>query len=47
MAVAETEHDLRPATPAGGIIASNEVIPGYTTLGLLLSVLAQNVARRS
>ena len=39
--------DVRPATLAGEIIVSSEVILGYTTLGLLLSVLAQNVARRS
>ena len=31
----------------GEIIVSSEVILGYTTLGLLLSVLAQNIARRS
>ena len=39
--------DVRPATLAGEIIVSSEVILGYTTLRLLLSVLAQNVARRS
>ena len=39
--------DVRPATLIGEIIVSSEVILGYTTLGLLLSVLAQNVARRS
>jgi Ion channel len=39
--------DVRPATLAGEIIVSSEVILGYTTLGLLLSVLAQNIARRS
>jgi len=39
--------DVRPATLAGEIIVSSEVILGYTTLGLLLSVLAQIIARRS
>jgi hypothetical protein len=39
--------DVRPATLVGEIIVSSEVILGYTTLGLLLSVLAQNIARRS
>jgi hypothetical protein len=39
--------DVRPATLAGEIIVSSEVILGYTTLGLLLSVLAQSIARRS
>jgi hypothetical protein len=39
--------DVRPATLAGEIILSSEVILGYTTLGLLLSVLAQSIARRS
>jgi Ion channel/Pentapeptide repeats (8 copies) len=38
--------DVRPATLVGEIIVS-EVILGYTTLGLLLSVLAQSIARRS
>jgi hypothetical protein len=32
--------DVRPATLVGEIIVSSEVILGYTTLGLLLSVLA-------
>jgi hypothetical protein len=36
-----------PATLAGEIIVSSDIILGYTTLGLWLSVLAQNVARRS
>ena len=39
--------DVRPATLLGEIIVASEVILGYTTLGLLLSVLAQNIARRS
>jgi hypothetical protein len=37
----------RPATIVGEIVVSSEVILGYTTLGLLLSVLAQSIARRS
>ena len=39
--------DVRPATLAGEIVVSSEVILGYTTLGVLLSVLAQTIARRS
>ena len=39
--------DVKPANFAGEMIVSSEVILGYTTLGLLLSVLAQNIARRS
>ncbi len=39
--------DVFPITPAGEIIISTEVILGYITLGLLLSVLAQKLARRS
>jgi ion channel/pentapeptide repeat protein len=39
--------DVKPATLLGEIVVSSEVILGYTTLGLLLSVLAQNIARRS
>ena len=39
--------DIRPATLAGELIVGSEVLLGYTTLGLLLSVLAQNIARRS
>ena len=39
--------DVRPATLMGEIIVSSEVILGYTTLGLVLSVLAQSIARRS
>jgi hypothetical protein len=31
----------------GELIVGSEVVLGYTTLGLLLSVLAQNIARRS
>jgi uncharacterized protein YjbI with pentapeptide repeats len=39
--------DVRPTTLVGEIIVASEVILVYTTLGLLLSVLAQNIARRS
>jgi hypothetical protein len=36
----------REANPSIHLVSS-EVILGYTTLGLLLSVLAQSIARRS
>ncbi len=39
--------DVKPNSLAGELVVSSEVILGYTTLGLLLSVLAQNIARRS
>jgi Ion channel len=39
--------DVRPACAMGQIIASTEVILGYITLGLLLAVLAEKLARRS
>lgn len=39
--------DVRPARLAGEIIVASDVILGYTTLGLLLAVLGQNIARRS
>jgi hypothetical protein len=39
--------EVRPATLADEIIVSSEDILGYTTPGLLLSVLAQSIARRS
>ena len=39
--------DVKPATLIGEIIVSTEVILGYTTLGLLLAVLAERLARRS
>jgi hypothetical protein len=39
--------DIKPATLAGELIVGSEVVLGYTTLGLLLSVPAQNIARRS
>ena len=39
--------DIHPQNLLGEIIVSSEVIIGYLTLGLLLSVLAEKVARRS
>ena len=39
--------DVVPASAIGEIIVSTEVILGYVTLGLLLAVLAEKVARRS
>jgi hypothetical protein len=39
--------DVKPRTLVGELVVSSELILGYTTLGLLLSVLAQNIARRS
>jgi hypothetical protein len=39
--------DVRAASLAGEIIVASEVISGYTTLGLLLAALGQNIARRS
>jgi hypothetical protein len=39
--------DIAPKTTLGEIIVSTEVVIGYTMLGLLLSVLAEKVARRS
>jgi hypothetical protein len=39
--------DVKPASLIGEIIVSTEVILGYTTLGLLLAVLAEKLARRS
>jgi hypothetical protein len=39
--------DISPKTALGEIIVSSEVLVGYTMLGLLLSVLAEKVARRS
>jgi Ion channel len=39
--------DVRPARTAGEILAALEVIIGYVTLGLLLAVLAEKLARRS
>jgi hypothetical protein len=38
---------VRPASLAGEIIVASEVILGYTTLGLLLSVLVHNITRCS
>jgi hypothetical protein len=39
--------DVVPATAIGEIVVSTEVILGYVTLGLLLAVLAEKLARRS
>jgi hypothetical protein len=39
--------DVKPKDLIGEIIVSTEVIMGYTTLGLLLAVLAEKIARRS
>jgi hypothetical protein len=39
--------DVVPATVTGEIVVSTEVIFGYLSLGLLLAVLADKVARRS
>ncbi|MDR3416779.1 MAG: pentapeptide repeat-containing protein [Nevskia sp.] len=39
--------DLRPANLYGEIVVSVEVVLGYVTLGLLLAVLAEKLARRS
>ena len=39
--------DVTPKSLPGELIVSSEVIVGYMTLGLLLSVLAEKVARRS
>jgi hypothetical protein len=39
--------DVKPKTLAGEILVAIEVVLGYLTLGLLLAILAQKVARRS
>jgi hypothetical protein len=39
--------DVRPVGTTGEIVASIEVVIGYFTLGLLLAVLAEKLARRS
>jgi Ion channel/Pentapeptide repeats (8 copies) len=39
--------DVRPNNMAGEILVSMEVILGYVTLGLLLAVLGDRIARRS
>ena len=39
--------DVHPKTHLGEVIVSAEVTLGYLTLGLLLAVLADKVARRS
>jgi hypothetical protein len=38
--------DVKPATLWGELLVSSEVILGYVTLGLLVSVLSEKVARR-
>jgi Ion channel/Pentapeptide repeats (8 copies) len=39
--------DIKPAEAIGQILTSTEVIVGYVTLGLLVAVLAEKLARRS
>lgn len=39
--------EITPATWLGEVIVSTEVVLGYLSLGLLLSVLAEKIARRS
>jgi uncharacterized protein YjbI with pentapeptide repeats len=39
--------DVRPAGAVGEILAAFEVVVGYVTLGLLLAVLAEKLARRA
>jgi Ion channel/Pentapeptide repeats (8 copies) len=39
--------DVKPKSVIGELLASSEVIVGYITLGLLLAVLAEKLARRS
>ncbi len=39
--------DITPISPLGQVIVVSEVVLGYLTLGLLLSILANKVARRS
>ena len=39
--------DVKPTSIAGELLASSEVIIGYITLGLLLAVLAEKIARRA
>ena len=39
--------DVKPSNLGGEILVSFEVIFGYVTLGLLLAVLAEKIARRS
>jgi uncharacterized protein YjbI with pentapeptide repeats len=39
--------DVRPNNLAGEILASSEVLIGYITLGLLIAVLAEKLARRA
>jgi hypothetical protein len=39
--------DITPSTTLGEVLVTIEAILGYTTLGLLVAVLAEKVARRS
>jgi hypothetical protein len=39
--------DVRPNSVTGEVLVSSEVIIGYVTLGLLLAVLAEKIARRT
>jgi hypothetical protein len=39
--------DITPQNWVGEIVVVTEVVLGYTTLGLLLSILANRVARQS
>jgi hypothetical protein len=39
--------DVKPGSLVGELIVYSKVILRYTSSGLLLSVLAQNIARRS
>ena len=39
--------DVRPAVAIGEVLAAIEVVIGYITLGLLLAVLVEKLARRS
>ena len=39
--------DVTPASVAGMLVVAAEVICGYVTLGLLIAILANKVARRA
>ncbi len=39
--------DVTPITTTGQMVVTAEVILGYLTLGLLVSILANKVARRA
>ena len=39
--------DVTPLTKTGQVLVTIEVVFGYLTLGLLISILANRVARRS